>query len=112
MSILSAAVMLFLVMDPIGNVPTFVALLKDVPGRRWAMVIIRESLIALVTLLVFLYLGPTLMGWLHIQEPALNIAGGVVLFIIALQMIFPTAAASFPNPRQAASRSSYRWLSH
>ncbi len=89
MSILSAAMILFLMMDPIGNVPLFAALLKDVDSRRRSWVVLRENLIALVMLLFFLGLGPTLMGLLHIEQPALNIAGGVVLFIVSLQMIFP-----------------------
>jgi multiple antibiotic resistance protein len=98
MSILSAALTLFLVMDPIGNVPTFAALLKDVDARRWSGIILRESVIALVTLLFFLLAGPTLMGWLHIEAPALNIAGGIVLLIIALQMIFPRGRSPLAGP--------------
>jgi len=89
MSILSAAMMLFLVMDPIGNVPMLAAILRNVDNRRWSRVIIRENLVALATLLFFLFFGPTLMGWLSIRSPALTLAGGLVLFIVALQMIFP-----------------------
>ncbi len=88
-TVISAVVTLFLMMDPIGNVPVFATLLKDVEPRRRSVVVIRENLIALAALLGFLSLGPLVMGWLHIREPALNIAGGAVLLMIALQMIFP-----------------------
>lgn len=92
MTVISASATLFLMMDPIGNVPVFATLLKDVEPRRRSAVVIRENLIALATLLGFLILGPLVMGWLHIGEPALNIAGGAVLLMIALQMIFPSRA--------------------
>ncbi|MBN1489466.1 MAG: MarC family protein [Phycisphaerae bacterium] len=97
MSILSAAMTLFLVMDPVGNVPMFAGLLKNVERRRWSWVIFRENVIALVTMLSFLFLGPTLMGLLHIEEPALNVAGGIVLLIIALRMIFPRRDLGAPE---------------
>lgn len=89
MWIVSAALTLLLVMDPVGNVPLFAALLKNVDRARWSWVILRENLIALVALLFFLLAGPMLMRYLGIEEPALNIAGGLVLVIIALRMIFP-----------------------
>lgn len=92
MSMISATLTLFLMMDPIGNVPAFAALLRNVPARRRPFIVLREHLVALITLLFFLTFGPTVMGWLHIQAPALSVAGGVVLFIVALQMIFPNRA--------------------
>lgn len=84
----SAVVILLLVMDPIGNIPLFVALLRNVePGRR-VMIIVRECAIALVVLLVFVFLGRPLLDVLGLSDSSLNIAGGVILFLIALRMIF------------------------
>lgn len=88
MSLLSAAILLFLVLDPFGNTPVFLYVLKVVPPARRQLVIIREMLIALVVLLVFLFIGAHLLKALHISEPSLQIAGGIILFIIAIQMIF------------------------
>lgn len=97
MTILSATLTLFLVMDPIGGVPVFAALLKGVDNRRWSRVVLRENLIALVTMVFFLFFGPKIMGMLHIKEPALNVAGGLVLIIVALEMIFPGRGRSLTS---------------
>lgn len=90
MTIASAALLLFLVMDPLGNIPFFLAALKNVDPRRQRWVVIRELLIALAVLVVFLFAGRYLLDLLQISEPALTIAGGVILFLIALRMIFPS----------------------
>lgn len=81
---------MFLVMDPLGNVPLFFTALKHVSPERQSRVVLRELLIALVILVAFLFLGQYLLGLLHISDPALTIAGGVILFLIALRMIFPS----------------------
>src|SRR3990172_1897658 len=88
MSLLSATVLLFLVLDPFGNVPFFLSVLKKLPDERQSRVIIREMLVALVILVVFLFGGQYLMAVLQISEPSLSIAGGIVLFLIAIKMIF------------------------
>ena len=88
MSILSAVITLLLVMDPIGNAVNSAVLLQDVHGRRRAYVAFRESLVALAILFAFLFAGRPIMSALQIREPVLSIAGGVVLFLIALRMIF------------------------
>jgi multiple antibiotic resistance protein len=88
---LSAIVTLFLVMDPLGNVPVFLSYLKDVEERRRRRVLARESVIALVILLMFLFFGPALMGLLHVGRESLHISGGVLLFLISVGMIFPGA---------------------
>lgn len=88
MSILSAVITLLLVMDPIGNAVNSAILLQDVHGRRRAFIAFRETLVALAILFVFLFAGRPLMSALQIREPVLSIAGGVVLFLIALRMIF------------------------
>lgn len=89
MSVFAAAVTLFLVMDPIGNIPMFLSLLGQVEERRRKRVIIRELIIAFLVLALFLFFGKYILSALHITEPALGIAGGVVLFLIAVRMVFP-----------------------
>ncbi len=90
MTLVSAFVTLFLVMDPFGNVPLYLTALAPVPSERRRRVVARELLIALGVLLVFLFAGATILKALGISQPALSIAGGVILFLIALRMIFPT----------------------
>jgi multiple antibiotic resistance protein len=85
----SAAVMLFLILDPLGNVPVFIALLDPLPEPRRRRVILRELLIALGVLLVFLFAGEVVLKFLGLQQSSLRIAGGVILFLIALGMVFP-----------------------
>jgi len=88
-SVFAAAVTLFLVMDPIGNIPMFLSLLRQVDEARRKRVILREVLIAFAVLALFLFFGKYVLSALHITEPALGIAGGVVLFLIAVRMVFP-----------------------
>jgi MarC family membrane protein len=84
----SAVVILVLVMDPIGNIPLFVSLLARVEPRRRLRVIARECAIALLVLVVFALFGRGLLGLLGISDSSLTIAGGVILFLIALRMVF------------------------
>ncbi|HUP91723.1 MAG TPA: MarC family protein [Solimonas sp.] len=90
MTLASAAILLFLVMDPLGNLPMFVSALRHVPPERQRRVVIREMLFALVALIGFLFAGGQLMRLLGLSEPALGVAGGVVLMLIALRMVFPS----------------------
>ncbi len=87
--IASAAVTLFLIMDPLGNVPVFNAVLSKLDRRRRTAVVARELLIALGVLLGFLLAGNAILGFLGLTQPSLSIAGGILLFIISLRMIFP-----------------------
>ena len=87
-SFTSAVVILLLVMDPIGNIPLFVSLLRQVEAARRVRVILRECAIAFVVLLVFVFFGAAILGVLGLSDPSLTIAGGVILFLIALRMIF------------------------
>lgn len=89
MSLLSAIITLLLVMDPIGNVPLFVAAVRGIPAERAKKVIIRELLIALLILVIFLFVGRTLLSIMNISNEALNVGGGLILLMIAIQMIFP-----------------------
>ncbi len=89
MTVFSAAMLLFLVMDPFGNIPLFMTALGTVDGARHRRIIIREMIIALVVLSVFLFTGQYLLQLLQISGPALTAAGGMVLLLIAIKMVFP-----------------------
>jgi len=95
MSLLSATVLLFLVIDPFGNAPFFLCVLQEVAPERHKKIIIRELFIALGVLVIFLLFGHHLLAFLHISKPSLSIAGGIVLFLIAIRMIFGTLQKAF-----------------
>ena len=87
---LSAFIVLLIVTDPLGNVPVVISLLKDVPPQRRLWVISRECLIATAMLLIFMLLGERLLQAMRLTNESLEIAGGVILFLIALGMAFPS----------------------
>lgn len=89
MTLYSAAVTLILVMDPLGNVPLFLSILNRVNPKKRAWITLRESLIAFMILSTFLFFGQYILNGMHISQPALAIAGGIILFLIAIRMIFP-----------------------
>lgn len=89
MTTFSAIVLLFLIMDPIGNIPLFLSALKNVNEQRQKQIIIRELLIAWLVMIIFLFAGQHVLHLLNISEPSLTIAGGIILFLIAIRMIFP-----------------------
>lgn len=86
--LVSATVLLVLVTDPFGNVPLAVAAMRGVPRERRLAVIVRECLIAYALLLAFLFGGKAFLALMHLSEASLSIAGGVILFLIALRMVF------------------------
>ena len=87
--IATVSVTLFFIMDPLGNVPIFNAVLANFSEKRRMLIVARELCIALAILLLFLFSGNAILGFLGLSQSSLNIAGGVLLFIIALRMIFP-----------------------
>lgn len=88
-SVLSTATLLFFLMDPIGNIPVLLAVLKGIPPKRQRLIIIRELCLALALLLLFLFGGKSLLNFLHLQQEAVSVAGGIILMIIGLRLIFP-----------------------
>jgi MarC family membrane protein len=86
---LSATVLLILITDPLGNIPLFVSCLRGVTPHRRAWVILREVAIAFAILLVFMMVGDRFLRMMHLTDLSLRIGGGIVLFLIALRMIFP-----------------------
>lgn len=95
MSFSSVVVILLLVMDPVGNIPLFVSLLREVADERRTRVIVRECAIAFVILLAFMFCGNFLLDVLALSDASLNIAGGVILFMIAIRMVFRGREAMF-----------------
>lgn len=89
MKLLSVAFSLFLLMDPIGNIPLYISFLKNLDEKRQRWVICREMLIALVIIILFNFVGDGLMHFLNVSEDTIQIAGGIILFLICLKMIFP-----------------------
>ncbi len=87
-SLTSAVVILLLVMDPLGNIPLFVSLLKNIEPRRRAIIVVRECVIAYGVLVLFVFFGERMLKVLGLSDSSLNIAGGVILFLIALRIIF------------------------
>ena len=85
----SATILLVLITDPIGNIPIFANALKHVAPERRPLVILREILIAFVLLLTFMFVGESFLRVMNLSDLALQIGGGVILFLIALRMVFP-----------------------
>jgi multiple antibiotic resistance protein len=89
MDIFSAAVMLFLIMDPLGNLPIFSSILRHIEPKKRRRVLIRELLFALVIMMSFLFAGEAILNFLNLRTESVSIAGGIILFLIAIRMIFP-----------------------
>ncbi|MBD8527301.1 YhgN family NAAT transporter [Pseudomarimonas arenosa] len=89
MTIVSAAILLFLILDPLGNIPVFLSQLRTVAPERRTWVVARELLIALAVLFLFLFFGQDLLAFMHLRQESISIAGGIILFLIGLKMIFP-----------------------
>lgn len=87
---LSVTILLLLITDPIGNIPVFANALKHVHPERRAKVILREILIAFGLLLTFMFVGEGFLRVMNLSELSLQIGGGVILFLIALRMVFPS----------------------
>lgn len=94
-SVIESALLLFLVIDPFGNLPFVISIIGDTPSPRYRRIILRETLLAFVILALFAVVGEQLFGYLDIEQPAIYVAGGVILFLISLKMIFRTAAEIF-----------------
>ncbi|MEP0354245.1 MAG: YhgN family NAAT transporter [Paraglaciecola sp.] len=85
----SAAVTLFLIMDPLGNLPVFMSVLKSIEPKRRKFILARELLFSLTIMMTFLYSGQALLDFLNVRQESVSIAGGIILFLIGLKMVFP-----------------------
>lgn len=102
MDVFSTALLLFLVIDPIGNIPAFAFVLQATAPEKHRQIIVRELLIALAALVVFLFLGKYILAALQVSQASLGAAGGIVLFLIALRMIFPVPKGVFGEETDAS----------
>ena len=93
--LISAFVLLFLVLDPLGNLPVVASLLRQVDSKRRARVVVRECFIAYLILLAFMFGGRQFLDVMHLSEISLSIAGGVILFMIAINMVFKSSESLF-----------------
>jgi MarC family membrane protein len=85
----SATILLLLITDPFGSIPIFANALRNVAPERRTLVIVREVLIAFLLLLTFMFIGDAFLRVMNLSGLSLQIAGGVILFLIALRMVFP-----------------------
>ena len=90
-----SALLLFLVIDPFGNMPFVLAVMGNQAAARYRKTIIRETMLAFVVLAVFALIGDALLSYLRIEQASLMVAGGVILFLISLKMIFQSAKEVF-----------------
>ena len=87
--IFSTAILIFFILDPLGNIPLLLSILKNIDKSRRSKIIIREMLIGLLILIVFLFFGEQFLSLFHLKAPSITIAGGIIFFAISLKMIFP-----------------------
>jgi multiple antibiotic resistance protein len=99
MSMFAMTFSLFFVLNSLGNIPLFVALLTKFEVKKQRRIILRELLIALCILLLFNFFGDDVLKLLGISQPVLGVAGGTLLFIIALGLIFPRPADNHESKR-------------
>jgi multiple antibiotic resistance protein len=89
MSLLSTTLVLFFIMDPIGNVNSFLTMMRHQSPRRRAFVVLREMFFALILMLLFNFMGEHLQAVLELSEVSVHLATGVVLLLAALGILFP-----------------------
>lgn len=90
MTLINISIILFLIMDPIGNISSFLNLTSELPPNRRRMIIIREMAIALAAMLIFNYLGEFIFNVLQVSEIALRLTSGAILFLVAIKILFPS----------------------
>ncbi|CAL4326505.1 YhgN family NAAT transporter [Buchnera aphidicola] len=88
--IISTTILLILIMDPLGNLPIFMTVLKHLEAKRQRIIVIREMIIALIVMLLFLFVGEKILIILNLKTETVSISGGIILFLIAIKMIFPS----------------------
>ncbi|WWO98670.1 MAG: YhgN family NAAT transporter [Candidatus Dasytiphilus stammeri] len=89
--IISTTMLLFLVMDPLGNLPIFMLILKPLDKNRQYRIIVREMILALIVMLFFLFMGEKFLNILNLNTEIVSISGGIILLLISLKMIFPSS---------------------
>jgi MarC family membrane protein len=97
-SFLSAFILLLLVLDPLGSLPVFIPVMRQVPAHRRRWVAVREVGIAFAVLFAFMFLGDTFLRVMHLSERSLEVAGGVILLMVAIRMIFSHEGGIYGTP--------------
>jgi MarC family membrane protein len=97
---LSALVLLLLVLDPIGSLPVFISVMRNVAPERRARVALRESALAFGVLVLFMLTGQWFLTLMRLSERSLEVAGGVILLIIAVRMIFASGGEIYASDGQ------------
>ena len=97
-SFLSAVILLLLVLDPLGSLPVFIPIMRDVPPERRTRVALREVAIAFVVLFAFMFLGEGFLRVMRLSERSLEVAGGVILLMVAIRMIFSHEGGVYGTP--------------
>lgn len=101
LSVWNIALAFFLVANPIGNTPAFVSLVKDFDYKRQKQILFRESIFSFLIAFVFIFIGKPFLSALGIQSYSLSFCGGILLFLVSLNMIFPAveSANGIKHPR-------------
>jgi MarC family membrane protein len=97
-SFLSAVILLLLVLDPLGSLPVFIPIMRGVPPERRTMVALREVAIAFVVLFAFMFFGEAFLRVMRLSERSLEVAGGVILLMVAIRMIFSHEGGVYGTP--------------
>ncbi|HHH36803.1 MAG TPA: MarC family protein [Gammaproteobacteria bacterium] len=97
MNLVEITLLLFLVIDPFGNLPFVIAVLSGLDARAYLRAVLRELALAFLVLLAFALFGGAILHYLNIEPWSLNIAGGIILFLISLKMIFRSARDIFAD---------------
>jgi multiple antibiotic resistance protein len=95
--LIESAFLLFLVVDPFGNLPFVLAVTAEVPWRKYSQIIVRETILAFIVLVLFAIAGDQILGYLNVEKASLAVSGGVILFLISLKMIFRSAREIFDD---------------
>lgn len=90
MNFITLSLILFLIMDPVGNISSFLNLLRDIPARRRRLIIIREMAIALAAMILFNYAGEIVFSVLNVSETTVRLTAGAILFLVAIKILFPS----------------------
>ncbi|HWP20685.1 MAG TPA: MarC family protein [Burkholderiaceae bacterium] len=93
----SAFILLLLVLDPFGSLPIFISVMRGVAPERRRWVALREVVLAFVALLVFMLAGDAFLRVMHLSERSLEVAGGVILLMISIRMIFSSGESIYAS---------------
>ncbi len=97
---LSISILLFLIIDPFGNMVIINSLLSDFNTKEKRIIVLRESAIATIILIASAFFGAKFIALIGLDESSMKLSGGIVLFLIALGMLFPSRRMTEENLEQ------------